>query len=247
MTHQNVPGEKWKQRRRGGLIMSQRMLLLLQDMRAAQAAGWKWVAFNGGVHKRTINSLIRRDWISQSKGIDGVRYSITARGLKALRVFEAPTYRYDGICPTCGLRPRAVTASGNELAYCRECQRLHRKRQYELFGHQFAPDSLCPDCGQRPRQVYPSGKRGVYCRECRNKRRREERRSQKNLNRKRIERGEVLLCCRCHSRPRAYTDKTIYDYCEECRREYHREYYRSRHPHVRKASRPTLTNERTDQ
>lgn len=223
-----APVPDWKQRTRAGMRMSRRMLLLLQDMRAAREAGWPWVAFNGGVHPRTLRTLLDREWITRSHGLDGARYKITTGGLRALELFERPPRRFDGICPSCGVRPRAVSAGGKELPYCRECLNQSHRRQYALKGHQFAPDSLCPKCGVRPRLTFASGKRHVYCRECRNAQRADERRRQDELDRARIERGEPPLCCRCHKRPRAYTDKTIYDYCEECRREYQREYHARR-------------------
>lgn len=211
---------QWKQRRRAGLpVMSRHMMLVLQDMRAAKASGFPFVDLSG-VHKRTINALVRFDWIFESPGLDGVRYKITLRGEKALKVYERPTYRYDGLCPRCGLRPKKNWSSGKTCGYCDECLRKRDKRQYALKGHQFRPDSVCPMCKERPRLTYRNGKQHTYCAECRHARRAQERRRQHDLNLERIARGEVLLCRRCKAQPRYHTNKYVYDLCPDCQRAY---------------------------
>ena len=59
-----------------------------------------------------------------------------------------------GICPKCGLRPKAAGQS-----YCAECRRMYLRKYYKArTGTQ---DRLCACCHERPRSGYKS-----YCRIC---------------------------------------------------------------------------------
>lgn len=206
------------------------MLEVLRFLRQCQHDGWPFVTLDD-IHKRTLNSLFNRDWIARSDGPDR-RYKITARGLHALKIYEAPSSRRsDGLCPSCGIRPKRVYPSGRLYGYCIECEREHKRKMYQMGRTRMNPDAPCCQCHERPRYRTANGHVYAYCAECRHERRAAERTRQHALNLERIRRGEVLLCRRCKQRPRRYTDKYVYDYCPECQRQYTAEYnQRRRHP-----------------
>lgn len=218
---------KSKQVKRHGLPpMTRCMAEVLAELRAAQQADMPFIHLPD-LHYRTRRSLILRDWIFASPGLDGTRYKITGRGLKALAVYEQPIQRRDdGLCPTCGVRPRKVAKTGYVYGYCAECQRLHDNRQFALKGHQLDPNSLCPRCGERPRYRYPSGFIIAYCYECRAAMRQDERRRKHARLLARIQAGEFIPCIRCKKCPRYHTDKLVYDYCHECYRAQQNDYNR---------------------
>jgi hypothetical protein len=215
-----------KQVRRKGLpVMSQIMMAILYKLRESSQAGYPFIALEG-VHHRTINSMLERDWMLESTGLDGVRYKITGRGLHALKVYETPKPRTDGICPRCGICPRTTYDTGTPCAYCEECiQEIGRKR-YALKGNQLNPEGMCAQCSERQRHTYPSGHTIPYCMICRKAMRKQEREQKHKNLLKRIEQGEFLPCYRCREKPRYHTEKTVYDYCHGCYREYHNEYSR---------------------
>lgn len=141
----------WKQRRLTGYPpMTAHQRRVLEHLRDCKAQDWPAVHLDG-VRKHTINALVKRDWIFESPGLDGVRYTITARGQQALDAYSAPTrqYRHDGLCPDCGERPVYVTPSGNNLGYCLECRRDRQNRKYRETGTGLTPGKLCPRCCQR--------------------------------------------------------------------------------------------------
>jgi hypothetical protein len=212
-------------KRKGLPTMSQIMMEVLYNLREASQAGYPFIALEG-VHSRTINTLLERDWMLESKGLDGVRYRITGRGLHALAVYEQPSRRFDGICPRCDIRPRTTYGTGTPCPYCDECKREIGRKQYALRGNRLNPDGLCAQCQTNKRHTYPSGKTIPYCMVCRKARRKHERElRQKNLL-TRIEQGEFLPCYRCREQPRHHTGKTVHDYCYDCYREYQNEYLR---------------------
>lgn len=208
----------WQQRRIDGLPrMTGHMRRVLEHLRDCKAQDWPLVHLTD-VHKHTLNALVRRDWIFESPGLDGVRYTITARGQQALDAYSVPPrqYRYDGICPDCGERPVHITASGNSLGYCLECRRARQIRKYRETGSTLKPGGLCPRCQQRPRHTYASGHTIAYCLPCRNALRADERRRKHERLLARIAAGEEVLCIRCKQRPRYHTQRQVYDYCQPC-------------------------------
>lgn len=231
MANNNAPVGNWKARKRANLpLMTQRMMRVLQAMRAAKDADYPFVYLDN-IHPRTVNALIRRGWIFQSegKGLDRDRYCITQAGLKALKVYERPPERrWDRICPACGLRPKKVYPSGRLYGYCDECERKSKRRAYQLFGRRLDPDGLCARCKRRKRHQYPSGYIIPYCKTCRREKRAEERQRKHERLLQRIRNGEVLLCYRCKTQPRYHNETAVYDYCYDCYREYQNEYHRKR-------------------
>lgn len=122
------------------------MLRILQILSAAKANGLPFM-FLLNVSPRTINALMRRDWISPSFDKQDVlwRYGITPRGEKALKAFNTKSKRRnDKLCPTCGIRPRKVTKSGKLASYCAYC----RSDKWHAANPPKAPDTMCSACGK---------------------------------------------------------------------------------------------------
>lgn len=173
-------------------------------------------------HGSTIKHLIERDWIFESHGIDGsVKYKITGRGLDALKVYEPPRQRRDGICPRCGIRPRYVSpSSGRVNALCIECERQRgrqRRADGKLDGNPLRP---CSRCGKRPRLQYPGGKYSTYCHHCaRVTRRQNNRINQRHLLAAVQNGATVPLCQHCKKNPRRVSAHSVSKYCPDCQRE----------------------------
>lgn len=212
-----------KQAKRQGLpAMSQTMMEILYKLRDARQ-GNPFIPLEG-YHARTLRTLCERDWMIESPGLDGIRYRITGRGLKALSVYEQPSHRFDGICPQCGVRPKMTYSSGVQAGYYQECIQMRQNRAYTVKGNQLNPDGMCAKCGKRQRHTYPSGHTIAYCAKCRQKMRKQERKRKHKRLLKRIKQGEFIPCIRCGEEPRYHNSKTVYDYCHACYREYHNEY-----------------------
>lgn len=202
--------------------LTSKMLAILELLESALAQDYPFIAVSA--HPRTLKALVNRDWIFASSGLDGVRYKITGRGMKALNAYrQQPPARRDGLCPTCGERPRKVAPSGYVYGYCEECNRAYGRKQYALKGHQVKAGRLCSRCHEHPCLVYPSGNTIAYCDECRRALRKDERVRKQQRLLARIEGGEVLLCVRCGEKPRYVGGRTVYAYYHDCYREQQRE------------------------
>lgn len=218
-----------KQLRRSGLpAMSRKMMHILQYLRQAKHENFPFADLPAEVHGRTINTLVERDWILASKGLDGVRYSITGRGLKALKVYEAPTRRFDGICCRCNERPRYQAKNGKLQPYCLPCNRRIGRRQHALRGRRLREETPCSRCKTRPRHRPASGRLIAYCIECKREQRKEEKQRAKKRLLKRLRAGEFVPCIRCKEQPRHYAANSVYDYCEACYRAMQRDYRQKR-------------------
>lgn len=205
------------------------MLDVLKRLRASKDAGQPFIRLDD-VHGRTLRSLQTRDWIVRSLGVKGDRedvvYSITGRGLKACSIYEVPPEeyvqrRYDNICCRCGQNERGTYASGQRKPYCDACQKKVAQRKHKLFGYQKKP-GLCPMCGIRQKHIEANGRVRSYCKPCRRKRSKQYRREKYKREYARVKAGDVLLCYRCHKRPRHVTGRTVQDYCYECNVAYNR-------------------------
>jgi hypothetical protein len=169
--------------------------------------------------RRTITALIERDWMFASPGVDGVRYKITGRGLKALKVYEPARQHRDGLCPRCEVRPRHVRRSGTKDAYCLICQRKigKRKRQFKLY--QGDPDRLCPRCQKRRRHQYPGGTFSAYCTHCSTVVRRKNARKNRRKLFKAVQQGAPIPMCKlCKKEPRRVYPNCISEVCVACGR-----------------------------
>ena len=219
-----MPARQFK--RTGFPLISEKMIAILQQLSDAKKTDYPQVALID-VRPRTIQAMERNDWIIETKWVDGMRYVITKRGEKALKAYQQPRHRTDGICSRCNVRPRGFYKTGTKRPYCVECLQEHGRKQFAMKGHQLDPNGLCARCKKRPRHTYPSGYIIVYCAKCRKALRKKERRAKhKNLLR-RIAAGEHITCLKC-DQPRYHTTKTVYDYCHTHYREYQNEYLRRR-------------------
>lgn len=204
--------------------MTVHMLALLQDMRKAKRSGFNFVSLVG-VHKSTINAAIEHDWIFESEGPDGLKYTITGRGEEDLTLYESPKkeYHFDSICPTCRQRPIEVYSTGRRAGYCHQCKVERDQRRYATT-QQRVKSELCPKCKQRPRMKYKNGRKyHAYCKECRRADRIVERKLRHKRDLERVQAGEFLPCRRCKKCPRWVTGTTVQDYCYDCAQIYKRE------------------------
>lgn len=213
-----------KTRRRGWPLMTPYMLGVLQHLRQSKADGWPYVLVPD-VCKATLVALFERDWIFASPGSDGARYGITERGERALKVYEAPGHRYDGICPTCGLRPKHVSKSGRQDGYCLECGNASKRRAYRLKRPTVKVGRMCSRCHKRPVHVLSGGRAISYCLRCKNLRNRKAKKNYRKHNARMARLGIVKTCTRpgC-TRPRHVTPSSVYELCREHYREWYNDY-----------------------
>lgn len=219
------------------MVMTRREFRVLQYLREAKRLDPECpFAELPGVHKLTIRAIQNKGWlfISPGAGLDVPKYYISEQGERALRIFEQPPRGFEGICPNCGLRPKHITASGRMEGYCLECGNELGRRKYHHGVPKAKEGSLCPRCQKRPRHVHPGGKQITYCEHCNRVRKRQNKRKNKQRKLEQARRGE-LICIRCKSKPRHYTEHSVYDYCVDCWRDYMREYNDRRRPDSRAA------------
>lgn len=211
-----------------GMSITPPMLEALKLLRDAKRIVWPFIPLEG-FHKLTIDALVRRDWIYASRGLDGTRYKITDAGERALRIFEKPSRRNpDKVCPTCGVRPKHVTRTGKMHGYCIECDRdLGRRKR--LHNAPRFKSLICPRCQKHKRYKYPGGKFATYCKRCNRLMKRRNKKANKQRKIEQARRGE-LICIRCKTNPRHYTEKSVYDYCRGCLKVYMAEYNDKRRP-----------------
>lgn len=203
--------------------MSELQMAVLRQLREAKWNGSPFIEISS-IHHRTLRSLIEHDWVFESPGQDGVRYTITGRGEDALKVYEAPVKRrYDGICPNCGKRPKHINKNGKQIGYCKECDALHKRRQAALGRAQGDIHRTCSRCRKRPRKQFPGGKYSTYCDHCTRVTKRQWKRKYRKVLMARARRGE-LMCCICKVKPVVYTENSVYDYCREHLRAYMNSY-----------------------
>lgn len=214
--------------------LTPRMMAVLLTLRAADEADSPFILLPG-IHKRTLEALFERDWIFASPGLDGTRYKITGRGLKALKVYEPVIKRHDGLCPDCGERPKHITRNGRVEGYCKICLGKSSRRKYRLhIGKN--PNALCPRCKKRTRARLPGGNVTTYCAKCNKVLKRRAKRKQIKTRLQRVLAGEFIKCrlegC---EQPVHHTEKSAYDMCESHWREYMTAYNDRRRPNSRAA------------
>lgn len=222
---QHMRRKKAKQRP-GFDTMSGQMQDVLTYLRSMKKQGYEWVELAYPLaHGRTIKCLIKRDWIFESPGPDGIRYKITGRGLNALVAYEKPMQRRDGICPTCGKKPRHVRSSGQLDSHCNECERARGRLRRKLGNDIGDPNRPCSRCREKERHVYPNGKISTYCKPCEQISRRENARKQRQRMLVAVKAGgPVPMCKKCKKNPRRVFANSISEYCDECRLPYMRKY-----------------------
>lgn len=168
-----------KHTRHGYGTMTGSMREVLAQLDAAQDddVGHYFIALDvsGTIDRRTISAMIRRDWIIASHGLDGIRYKITGRGVKAFKAYSRRLRRLDGICPECGKRARHVRRTGVIDSYCVECGRAISNRKRKRIALTMKPGRKCSCCKERPPHRYPGGTYSTYCCECESRLTRERR------------------------------------------------------------------------
>lgn len=220
--HSIVPVENWKQRRRHGMVMSRTQMRILQALRAAEKADEPWVYLDR-LHKRTLKSLLRFGWVycSLANELDRERYRITSAGLKALKIFETPPRRFDGLCPVCGVRPKHVSVNGRVWGYCQPCDNASKRRARALKRPRLNPNCPCSDCGG-PLYVTSTGEVTTWCKACRSKHRKADRARREVRLRARIAAGDIPTC-KC-GQPLYVTPSRVHDKCERCWMDYQKKY-----------------------
>lgn len=214
----------WSRQRDPWPVMTSNMMAVLDYLRQAKQKEWPFVLVED-VDRRTLQALVDRDWVFESVAADGSRYSITERGERAYKAYEKPLRRNDGICPTCGIRPKHVTKSGIKIGYCLECDAEAKRGAYRLRRPKVKDGRMCSRCGKRPVHVLAGGRPISYCLHCKNLRNRRGKKRWRKDKLKRVQTGEVLICTRpgC-TRPRHVTPSSVYELCREHYREWHNEY-----------------------
>jgi len=188
--------------------------------------GDEWQALD--LHRNTVSTLLRYDWVQEAPGPGGMAYRITKRGRDAHALFASPVgnRRWDGMCPMCGERPKH-----NSWGYCQPCAQSRNKRNYLQNGEAWrraGAGKLCPECGKRPRHVTGSGSVRPYCTECARRRNKLERQRRVANLLARVQAGEYVPCCRC-DQPVYHSANSVYDYCYDHYREYQRQSRVRRH------------------
>lgn len=185
-------------------------LNMLADLAESEAAGYPWVELD--LRKKWQRIFLNEDWltISIDEYTGKVAYKITLRGKRLLEVF-ARKLRNDGICPVCGERPRQRYASGRLGAYCTPCDSAARWNT--------TTDEPCSKCKQRPRHKSKSGVQLDYCEPCGRAAGRQKHARLRVNRRERINRGEQIMCSACGEKPVHVTERSVYYYCIECKRE----------------------------
>lgn len=227
-------------KRRGLPGISPYMLAALKSLREAKEnakeSGFPGEAFAElpGLHKHTLRALLdfNRDWIvaeTLTETVGGTRYAITARGLKALKVYEPELRRNDGICPDCGLRPKHVYTTGRKAGYCAVCLSKQAKWRDQHGLYKGVPDRPCSRCKKKPRHQLPGGRLITYCKRCNQTLKRQGRRRRRKALLKAVQAGApVPMCKACGERPRRVGPNYVDEMCEECRRAYQRDYHNRR-------------------
>lgn len=239
--HTPIPEVQWKARqhwRQGWPVMSIDMLNALIRLYNGAIAGAPFQPL-AGLDARTVRAMERHDWIFASRGIDGsLLYKITGRGERAMQVYRRPARRTDGICPTCGQRPKRIRRNGVQGPYCTECDRASNRRKAQLGLYRTKPGRLCSACRQKPVRQFPGGKFATYCEKCLREKKRAEKRLKLERLRARLDAGEFVKCCRrgCPN-PVHRTSKSILDVCEAHYKAYHQQYRDRRRPNSQAARR----------
>ncbi len=146
---------KAKQCTRNGVMLNRGQFFILAKLITAKERGFPWVDLQGE-QKRNLTNMQRNDWIVKSKGMDGVKYSITGRGEALLKDFAVRKHRTDGKCARCGKNDRHKDRS----SYCKKCEGdISKERYYRLIamGKDRMLDTSCKYC-DKPRHKTSNGR-----------------------------------------------------------------------------------------
>lgn len=239
-----VPLIQWKARSRRGLpSITRRMFDVLVRLKQARDDDFPFIALED-VDPRTLRALCGepRGWVFESPGLDGLRYTITGAGEKALKVYTPAERRGDGICPDCGIRPKHVSKGGRKYGYCQVCERKYKRNQVRLRGGKLLrSDHLCARCKKRPHVVNAKGKAiSCYCRHCKNVLGRRAHKKARALLLERVRAGEFIPCSvKGCNEPRYVTANSVQEKCFKHHAEYQKAYNDKRRPGRRTGRKPT--------
>jgi NMD protein affecting ribosome stability and mRNA decay len=126
MNHQN---RLWT----GERYISLRSATLLTILYEAHERGDVFVTlFLDTDQKRCMRWMVKQDWVFESPGLDGVRYTITGRGQRIVeQIRQVKRYRRDNLCPRCGQDERK-----RESAYCNVCANEKQRMRYASGGRE---------------------------------------------------------------------------------------------------------------
>jgi hypothetical protein len=201
------------------------VLRLMRDMGKSERATQQPLLDLPGLHWRTREALVARDFIVVSTGLierDGrERYQITSRGLKALADMERRSRprTQDDLCYKCRQSPRYVSPSGLRCAYCLPCHRAYERSRMAKTGTQYHADKPCGHCKTAPRHVTRGGVVEEYCLTCKRAVGVEKHRAYIHRLRERALAGEFVPCRKCKTAPIHITATRVYIYCLACARE----------------------------
>jgi hypothetical protein len=205
-------------------VITEAMFQTLKRLAESYANEFPFIALDG-VRGQTIRALQDRDWLVVSNGLDGTRYAITGRGLKAFKIFNTPSgRRNDNMCPSCGIRPRGgFFPSGDIRPYCRECERINHNKHNDEHGGLHNPNIPCSSCKKNNRHRYSSGRASAYCKTCLKENHRREHKAQNERKLDRIRNDETILCSKCKEAPVYVCRQSVSAYCYACFRQYQNE------------------------
>lgn len=170
----------------------------------------------------TLRFLQERDWIIEStKVFQGERrFAITSRGLKLMKLMDAPSGApapATDLCFQCGEKPRYFTSGGYRSAYCHEHHNANKRAHYaKKRSNGYKAELPCSRCKRAPRAVAPSGRVYAYCTACRRAQNIERRMARAQQAQQSAAEGHLPLCAKCHEAPVHLTAKHSYAVCKAC-------------------------------
>lgn len=196
------------------------MSIVMGILYAAHQADEPFAALPADTDYRTIRALtIERDWIVEVATPSGVCYTLTKRGIDAIKHHDGVICRRDGICPRCQERERHVSKNGRRIAYCLECERARCVDKAARGIAKVKPGRLCSRCKKRSVHQYSGGGYSSYCAHCERVRGRRKTRRERDRILKAVQRGEPApLCKDCKTQPRQVFTASVSDRCRECNR-----------------------------
>jgi hypothetical protein len=202
-------------------------LKTLRVMADAKRNDDAWVTL-GSTAKKTISSMVKRDLIFKSQGIDGsVKYTITGRGEKALAAAAAKKKkRRDGLCLVCGQAPATRKKNGTSTGYCQRCNSAVHKEYSRSYKRPYR-GQLCPRCGVNNVAVARNGTARAYCKQCQS----EQVTGYQKRTRDLVEAGLLQhpICAKpgCNQ-PRLVLKDRVHSYCQQHAREYFMAHHQKR-------------------
>ena len=193
---------------RNKVMINRGQFLILAKLMTSKERGYPWVDLKGE-RQRNLKNMQLSDWIVQSNGKDGVKYSITGRGETVLKAFAVKKHRTDKMCARCGNAPKQETRG-----YCRACAAVLSKERYHRYlnsGRERLPDGTCKYC-HKPRHRSSTGR--IHYALCDDHLKDYLRDKSMAYRRRRYEKGSENRRCFC-GKPVHVTNKDVHHLCTE--------------------------------